>query len=179
MQPRAQALGENRGDDTALKGRKNGCSGSGTQKPCLWSAPDMADSANPVLLYDGVCGLCNRLVQFVIKRDNQAYFRFASLQSDYAARILQHHGLDPDDVDTVYVVKESGERLTSRSDALILLLRELGAFWRAASLVLRICPRWLRDWGYAVVARHRYRVFGKYESCMLPAEKYRDRFLDT
>jgi predicted DCC family thiol-disulfide oxidoreductase YuxK len=137
----------------------------------------MPDPANPVLLYDGVCGLCDRLVQFVIKRDNQAYFRFASLQSDYAARILQRHGLDPGALDTLYVVEESGGRLNSRSDAVILLLRELGGFWRAVSFGLRNCPRWLRDWGYRVVARHRYRVFGKYESCFLP-EKYGDRFLD-
>jgi predicted DCC family thiol-disulfide oxidoreductase YuxK len=138
----------------------------------------MTDSANPVLLYDGVCGLCNRLVQFVLKHDNQAHFRFASLQSNYAAGILKRHGLDPHDLDTLYVVEESGERLTSRSDAVIFLLCELGGFWRAVSLALRMFPKRLRDWGYSIVARHRYRVFGKYESCPLPEDKYQDRFLD-
>jgi predicted DCC family thiol-disulfide oxidoreductase YuxK len=138
----------------------------------------MADPANPVLLYDGVCGLCNRLVQFVLKHDPDAHFRFASLQSDYAARILKRHGLDSHDLDTLYVVEESGERLNSRSDAVIFLLRELGGVWRAVSLALRIFPKRLRDWGYSIIARHRYRVFGKYDGCPLPEQKYQDRFLD-
>jgi predicted DCC family thiol-disulfide oxidoreductase YuxK len=139
----------------------------------------MADSDNPVLLYDGVCGLCNRLVQFVLKRDTRAHFRFASLQSAYAARILQRHDLDPHDLDTLYVVQESGERLTARSDAVICVLRELGGVGRAVAVALRIFPEPLRDWGYRVVARRRYQIFGKYESCMLAEQKYQDRFLDT
>jgi predicted DCC family thiol-disulfide oxidoreductase YuxK len=123
-----------------------------------------------------VCGLCNRLVQFVLKRDTHAHFRFASLQSDYAARILQLHGFDPHDLDTVYVVQESGERLTARSDAVISVLREMGGCWAAVAAALHIFPKRLRDWGYSVVARHRYRIFGKYESCPLPEKKYQNRF---
>ena len=138
----------------------------------------MTDSANPVLLYDGVCGLCNRLVQFVLKRDRYAHFRFASLQSPYAGRILQRHNLAPNDLDTVYLVQESGGRLEARSTAVISVLRELGGFWAAIAFVLRILPKSLRDWGYQMVARRRYRVFGKYETCPLPEAKYRDRFLD-
>lgn len=141
--------------------------------------PSMPDCANPVLLYDGVCGLCHRLVQFVLKRDPTACFRFASLQSDYAARMLQRHGLDPQDLDTVYVVDATGDRPKTRSDAVIFILRSLGGFWSAAATALRIFPRPVRDWGYSIVARHRYRVFGKYESCPLPETKYQDRFWDT
>lgn len=137
----------------------------------------MVDPVNPVLLYDGVCGLCNRLVQFVLKRDIHAHFRFASLQSDYAIRILHRHGLDPHDLNTLYVVEERGGHLTARSDAVIFILRELGGFWRAVSVALRIFPKSLRDWGYGAVARHRYRIFGKYQSCPLPERKYQDRFL--
>jgi predicted DCC family thiol-disulfide oxidoreductase YuxK len=137
----------------------------------------MADPANPVLLYDGVCGLCNRLVRFVLKHDRQAQFRFASLQSAYAAGILQPHNLDPNDLDTVYVVQKSGA-LVARSDAVISVLNELGNFWAAIAVVLRILPKSPRDWGYGVVARRRYRVFGKYETCPLPEKKYQDRFLD-
>jgi predicted DCC family thiol-disulfide oxidoreductase YuxK len=139
----------------------------------------MAELTNPVLLYDGVCGLCNRLVRFVLKHDHQAYFRFASLQSTYAARILQLHDLDPCDLDTVYVVQESGKRPAARSDAVISILRELGGFWAATAVALRILPKSLRDWGYGGVARRRYRIFGKYESCPLPEKKYQDRFLDA
>ena len=142
------------------------------------SAP-MVEPANPVILYDCVCGLCNRLVRFVLKRDTYARFRFASLQSVYAARILQLHDLDPQDLDTVYVVQESGERPAARSDAVISILRELGGFWTAIAVALRILPKSLRDWGYGVVARRRYRIFGKHQTCPLPEERYRDRFLDT
>jgi predicted DCC family thiol-disulfide oxidoreductase YuxK len=138
----------------------------------------MADRSNPILLYDGVCGLCNRLVQFVLKRDAGAHFRFASLQSDFASRILRQHGLDPNDLDTVYLV-EPGQCLTVRSDAVISVLRKLGGFWSAVALLLRALPKSLRDRGYDVIARSRYRIFGKHDTCLLPQEKYQDRFVDT
>ncbi len=138
----------------------------------------MLDSANPILLYDGVCGLCNRLVQFVLKHDTAARFRFASLQSDYANRILQEHALDAQDLDTVYVIEAPGAQLKSRSNAVISILRTLGGVWSAVAIILGIFPKPLRDWGYNIVARHRYRIFGKYESCPLPEKKYQDRFLD-
>jgi predicted DCC family thiol-disulfide oxidoreductase YuxK len=138
----------------------------------------MADPANPILLYDGVCGLCNRLVQFVLKRDARAHFRFASLQSDFASRILRQHGFDPNDLDTVYLVEEPGECLTARSDAVISVLRKLGGFWRAAAVLLRALPKSLRDWGYNVIARNRYRIFGKYDSCFLPDKRFQDRFVN-
>jgi predicted DCC family thiol-disulfide oxidoreductase YuxK len=137
----------------------------------------MPTPANPLLLYDGVCGLCNRLVRFVLKRDRRAYFRFASLQSDYAARILKPHSFDPQDLNTLYVAED--ERLRTRADAVIFILQKLGGRWRIAAAALRILPRPLRDWGYRFVARHRYRIFGHYESCLLPAKKYHDRFLDA
>ena len=138
----------------------------------------MPDPANPVLLYDGVCGLCNRLVRFVLKRDRRARFRFASLQSTYAARILKPHGLDPQDLNTLYVVEEDGERIIARSDAVIFMLHELGGLWRAASVALRLFPKPLRDWAIHVVARHRYRIFGQHETCPLPEKQYQDRFLN-
>lgn len=135
----------------------------------------MSDPANPVLLYDGVCGLCNRLVQFVLKHDTDARFRFASLQSNYAAQILDHRA---DQLDTVYVIDAPGTLPKSRSDAVISMLHTLGGFWSAVASILRIFPKPLRDWGYNIVARHRYRLFGKYETCPLPEKKYQDRFLD-
>ncbi len=138
----------------------------------------MPDSPNPLILYDGLCGLCNRLVRFVLRHDIRARFRFASLQSDHAARILQRHALEFQELDTIYVVDGTGERPKDRTDAVIFILRELGGFWRVAATVLRIFPRPLRDWGYRIVAGHRYRVFGKYESCPLPEAKYQDRFLE-
>jgi predicted DCC family thiol-disulfide oxidoreductase YuxK len=139
------------------------------------------DPANPILLYDGVCELCNRLVQFSLKRDVNRRLRFASLQSDFAASVLRRHGLDPSDLDTVYFVEDWGrpeEGLSVRSDAIISILRQIGGPSAVAAALLRIVPRWLREWGYKMIACNRYHIFGKNESCFLPESKYRDRFLD-
>jgi predicted DCC family thiol-disulfide oxidoreductase YuxK len=137
--------------------------------------------SNPILLYDGVCGLCNRLTQFVLKHDHRDRLRYASLQSDFAAVILKRHGKDPSDLDTVYVVQDYGqanEKLLARSDAIISLAQELGGIWSLAGLG-KVLPRFLRDWLYTLVARNRYRVFGKYDSCMMPEPKHRGKFLDV
>ena len=137
--------------------------------------------ANPIVLYDGVCGLCNRSVQFLLNHDKQERFRFASLQSDFAKKVLGRHGLDPKDLDTVHVVEnydQPGERVLQRSDAILRAGRELGGFWSATSSVARIVPRPLRDLVYRFVATNRYRVFGKYDTCMLPDPNQRSRFLD-
>src|SRR5258705_7894488 len=131
--------------------------------------------SNPILLYDGVCGLCNHLVQFLLKRDTHDRFRFASLQSEFARNLLTRHGADPHDLDTVYVVNDYGqsdESLLARSDAVLYMLDQLGGVWKLAG-VGRVLPKALRDAVYKIVARNRYRVFGKHESCVLPAPKHR------
>lgn len=136
---------------------------------------------NPIILYDGVCGLCNRLVQFLLKHDREGRLRFASLQSDFAAQVLGRHGIDPKDLDTVQVVEnydQPDERVLQRSDAILRAGRELGGFWSASSTIAKIVPRALRDLVYRFVATNRYRVFGKYDTCMLPDPNQRSRFLD-
>ncbi len=138
-------------------------------------------SSNPIILYDGVCGLCNSLVQFLLKHDKQGRLRFASLQSDFAEKVLRRHGFDPKDLDTLHVVEnydQPNERVLQRSDAILRAGRELGGFWTASSSVARIVPRPLRDLVYRFVATNRYRVFGKYDTCMLPDPTQRSRFLD-
>lgn len=159
---------------------------------------------HPVLLYDGVCGLCNRLVQFVLQRDPVGVFRFASLQSEFAGSILARRGADARDLDTMYVVVNyalADEHLLSRSDAVVFILRHLGAaelrsarpglrpgptqptptpgslFWRLSGILLQLIPRALREWGYRLVARNRYRIFGRYDTCPMPTEATRSRFL--
>ena len=137
--------------------------------------------SNPVVLYDGVCGLCNRLVQFLLKYDGRDRFRFASLQSDFARVLLERHGLDPNDLDTVYVVKDSGqsnESLLARSDAILYMLAQLGGVWKLSGIGW-VLPKSFRDAVYKIVARNRYRVFGKHESCMLPEPQHRAKFLDV
>jgi predicted DCC family thiol-disulfide oxidoreductase YuxK len=136
---------------------------------------------HPILLYDGVCGLCNRFVQFVVRRDREAVFRFGWLQGETARRILERHGVRLRHLDTVYVVVdfESGEeQLLARSDAVRFVLGHFGWMWRAAAMVLGTVPRFLRDAGYDAVARNRYRLFGKSETCRLPGELEGGRFID-
>ena len=162
--------------------------------------------SHPILLYDGVCGLCNRMVQFVLRRDPAGVFRFASLQSAMAERVLARHGVRASELDTVYVVIDADipeESLLGRSDAVIFILRQLGSaelcsagqpraavptqattrptagalLWRAAAVVLNVIPRGMRDLGYGMIARSRYRIFGRYDTCPIPSEETRDRFL--
>ena len=135
----------------------------------------------PIVLYDGVCGLCNRGVQFLLKRDKRGRLQFASLQSDFAAKVLGRHGLDPNDLDTVYVVvnhDRPNEKVLDRSAAVLRAWHELGGSWKLLSSISSIIPRGLRDLVYRFVATNRYRVFGKFETCMLPDPSQRSRFLD-
>ncbi|MGA8437447.1 MAG: DCC1-like thiol-disulfide oxidoreductase family protein [Candidatus Sulfotelmatobacter sp.] len=138
---------------------------------------------HPILLYDGVCGLCNRFVQFLLRHDPDGIFRFASLQSAFADRILARHNISPADLDTVYVVVNRDshrppEFLLSRSDAVLFALKQLGALWRSVAFLVQLLPRLVRDRAYNAVARRRYRIFGKFESCGLPSAQDRSRFLD-
>ena len=134
-----------------------------------------------ILLYDGFCGLCDRLTQFILRRDRNGAFQFAPLQSPSAARILARHGANPTNLDTVYVVvnyNQPDESLLRRSDAILFVLEPLGGVWRLTGRVFARLPRPLRDWAYRVVARNRYRVFGRYDSCPVPSPAARGRFLD-
>jgi predicted DCC family thiol-disulfide oxidoreductase YuxK len=137
--------------------------------------------SNVIILYDGVCGLCNRWVQLVLKHDSRDRFRFASLQSDFSARLLARHGVTPQLLDTMYAVLNHSlaeERLVSRSAAVVAILRELAGVWGALGALLAFLPETLRDAAYNLLARHRYRIFGKYDACPLPDEQYRNRFID-
>ena len=136
---------------------------------------------NHVILYDGVCGLCDRLTRLVIRHDRRRQFRFASLQGAFAARVLSRYGRDPRDLDTLYVIHRHGtpsESLLSRSEAVFFVLSELGGVWRL-SRALRWLPTFLVDHGYGLVARHRYRVFGRYAGCPVPEASDRDRFIEA
>jgi len=140
-----------------------------------------ASMPHPILFYDGVCGLCNRFVQFVLRRDRNDLFRFAALQSSIAARILSRHGINPGALDTVYVVVNHDlpdERIFSRSDAVLFVLNQLKSPWRQTAFWLGLVPRFVRDWAYNAIAQHRYRIFGRSEICMLPSDQDHSRFLD-
>jgi predicted DCC family thiol-disulfide oxidoreductase YuxK len=137
------------------------------------SAP-FADTA--ILLFDGVCNLCNRWVHFVISHDAQAHFRFAALQSSVGQRLLEAHGLSGDRVDTI-VLLENG-RCYIRSDAVVHIAPHLSGGWRLLRF-LSVVPRPLRDWAYRQVVTHRYQWFGRRETCMVPTPELRARFLES
>ena len=137
--------------------------------------------SHPIILYDGVCGLCNRLNQFVLHHDSDGVFRFASLQSPLAAKILARQQKDPADLDTIYVVvnfDQPDEFLLDRSDAPIFTLKNIGGIWRVTAILCGIFPKFLRDFLYSLIAHNRYRIFGRSETCMLPSSAHRSRFLD-
>ena len=138
-------------------------------------------SGRHLILYDGVCGLCNRLNRFVLERDAVAVFQFASLQSRLGQSILRGYGRDPDKLETLYVVVNYGSEsavLLSKSRAALFVLKTLGGPWRLAAS-LGVLPHRLLDWAYDLVARHRYRVFGRYENCLMPGPEYETRFIDV
>ena len=138
-------------------------------------------TANPIILYDGVCGLCDRFVAMVLRKDKRDQFRFASLQSAFAQAILRRHSLEQPALETICLVLDyetPQERLLTRSDAVIAVLRQLGGLWIAEAAIFRMVPRTLRDRLYDAVARNRYRYFGRYDQCMVPHPRYREKFLE-
>jgi len=133
-----------------------------------------------LLLYDGVCGLCNWLVQVVLAHDPDGSFSFAALQSDAARRALEPSGANPDDLDTVYVIEHYGTpraRFLMRGRAALFVFSRLSGPWGLLR-AFGVLPSPVLDWGYRLVARHRYRIFGKYETCPLPDAATRRRFID-
>ena len=136
----------------------------------------------PILLYDGSCGLCARSVQFVLENEHDGHrLRFATLQGPYGRDILAN---DPSlaGVDSVVWLEPAAagrpQRILVRSEAVLAVLRHLGGPWRTLAKLGRIVPRISRDGLYRLVARTRYRFFGRDTSCMLPSPEQRARFLD-
>jgi len=137
-----------------------------------------AKAMKTLVLFDGVCNLCNRTVQFIIRHDKAGRFQFASQQSEAGQRILQQHGIPTEAAlaDSVVVIEEG--RVWLESDAALHILYRLGGVWRIPAL-LRWVPKGLRDWVYRWVAQNRYRIFGRRESCLVPTPELKQRFLDT
>lgn len=130
----------------------------------------------PLILYDGVCPLCTASVIFVIKRDPRKRFHFAALQSPLGQMLLARYGLPHDEFTTFVLITEDGH--DTRSTAALKVARELGGPWRLLYALI-VVPMPLRDMIYRVVARHRYRWFGKRETCLVPSADIQDRFVDA
>ena len=135
---------------------------------------DMDGTDRPVLLFDGVCNLCNGLVQWVIERDD-GQFRFAPLQSAAGRRLLERHDLPVDDLDTVVLVVDG--KCYTKSAAALRVLRRLGPPYSLGYPLVAV-PRRLRDRAYDLVAEHRYGAFGRRDACMRPAPERQERFLE-
>lgn len=146
------------------------------------SARTYPPAGTDVLLYDGVCALCNGFVRFLVARDRERRFRYAPLQSEFAREALAPLGEDPAQLSTVFLIQgfgRSDQRLLRRSRAGLAALRRIGGGWAFAAGVLSLCPTVLLDAGYRLVVRVRYAVFGRYESCPLPAPEIRDLFIES
>jgi predicted DCC family thiol-disulfide oxidoreductase YuxK len=132
-----------------------------------------------LVLYDGVCGLCNRLLQFLLRHDHRRVFSFASLQSDIGQSIVVRSGRNPGELTSFYVVADyrtAASRVFTRSNAALFVAAELGWPWKAAQW-MRVLPEGIRDRAYDVVARSRYRLFGRYDRCPIPSPEFRSRFI--
>ncbi len=127
-----------------------------------------------IILFDGVCNLCEALVFFVYKRDGKEKFKFAPMQSDVGFALLENAGIKGDDLDTMVLMRE-GVAYT-KSAAILKVMKELDGFW-PIFYVLMIIPEPLRDMAYAFIAKNRYRWFGKKNACMVPDPELKKRFL--
>jgi predicted DCC family thiol-disulfide oxidoreductase YuxK len=127
-----------------------------------------------IILFDGICNFCNASVQFIIKRDPQAHFRFASLQSEVGKKMLTKYKI-PQDMNSFIFI--DGAKYYTKSSAALTVCKHLKGFWKWFYVFILV-PRPIRDCLYHFIARNRYKWFGKKESCMIPTSDIRNRFLE-
>lgn len=130
--------------------------------------------AGPIILFDARCVLCSANARFILRHDRQARFRLASMQGEAGAALYRRHGIDPADPDSIVVI--DGATIRRDSDAVLGIYEGLGYPWRLMAL-FRIVPASLRDRVYRLVARNRYRWFGRRPTCWIAPPRYRDRIL--
>ena len=129
----------------------------------------------PIIVFDALCLLCSAHAQWVVKHDRKGRFRLASVQSATGAFLCRRFGIDPADPMSILLVE--GGRARVDSDAILAILSGLGGVRRVAAAAARLVPAFLRDRLYRLIARNRFRLFGRRETCWLPDPAFRDRFL--
>jgi predicted DCC family thiol-disulfide oxidoreductase YuxK len=134
------------------------------------------DNSDSILLFDGMCNLCTGVAHFILKIDKREKIRFATLQSSAAKLFLNRYGLFPDRADSVVYI--SGGKALVKSSAILHLLKDIGGGWKIL-YGFRIIPVFIRDFFYDLIAKSRYRIFGRRDSCMVPSEEIKWRFLAT
>ncbi|MDQ3021847.1 MAG: thiol-disulfide oxidoreductase DCC family protein [Bacteroidota bacterium] len=133
------------------------------------------NNLNGVILFDGVCNLCNSFVQFVINRDTKNIFKFTSLQSGYSKELLNRFGKDSSKLDSVVLYTDN--RIYTESTAALKILKQLGGGLQLLYIFI-IVPKFLRDFVYRFIASNRYKWFGKKESCMIPTPELKNKFIE-
>ena len=128
-----------------------------------------------IILFDGVCNLCNASVNFVIKHDKNEQFLFASFQSDAAKEIMLHFNLKNLNLDSIVLIE--GYKIHEKSTAILRITRHLNSGFKLLYFFI-IIPKSVRDWLYSFIAKNRYKFFGKRESCMIPSLELKNRFID-
>lgn len=136
----------------------------------------MIEKGKKIILFDGVCNLCNASINFVIKRDKKDLFRYASLQSEVGQKLISERNIDIKNIDSILLIDPS-VAYYHKSTAALHIAKQLSGFYPFLS-VLIILPRFFRDWIYDIVARNRYKWFGKKESCMIPTPELKALFID-
>lgn len=134
----------------------------------------MIKSSQPIVLYDGVCGLCDRFVQFIVTRDSSAKIRLAPLQSESAIVLLQNFHMPAAALSTMVLIEEG--KAYVKSAAVLRSLKYLDGPWKFLTIV-KIIPAPISDFVYDFIARNRYRWFGKFDACIIPSPEIRSRFL--
>ena len=129
---------------------------------------------NAVILFDTVCNLCRWSVRFIIKHDPRGYFAFGSMQSESARTLLEDYGFAPKTEDTIILIE--GSEVSTKSDAVLKIAKRLSGLWSLAAILMNI-PRSMRDWCYDIIARNRYRWFGKNKKCLVAPKEYSNRFI--
>lgn len=128
-----------------------------------------------IILFDGVCNLCNRSVIFILKQERRPVFRFASIQSEAGQELLKRHGLPADYAQAVLLI-DSGN-IFFGSTAALKIGQTLKLPWSLLAVAGLIVPKLIRDWVYRQIAKHRYQWFGKREACLVPTQHLKARFL--
>ncbi|OOE14645.1 thiol-disulfide oxidoreductase DCC family protein [Fictibacillus arsenicus] len=136
---------------------------------------DLERGYQPVLLFDGVCNLCNSSVKFILKNEKKHDLKFAAIQSEAGEKLLTHYRIDPNETNSVILI--SGDHVYTASDA-VLKVTHLLKFPYSIGKILVVVPKTIRDFFYKRVAQNRYNWFGKRESCMIPTPQLRKRFLE-
>lgn len=128
-----------------------------------------------IILFDGVCNLCNGAITFIIKRDKKDVFRYSPLQSTIGKQLAAKHYIDLDSVDSIILISDN--KAVAKSTAALRIAKHLSGGW-PLMVVFLVLPAFLRDWVYDFIARNRYKWFGKKDACMIPTPELKSKFLD-